>query len=233
MNIVIPFRNTCGQEELKMCIKLIRKNLKMKYNHIYVIGDECDIIDVVNINVKEQKYNKWLDSNFLVEKYINEIKEPFILFNDDFFLTKEVFNIPYYFYDTLKNRTLTTYIINERTNKIQLSSYGLNIQAFLNQYGDYENYEVHIPIVIKYPNIMRKAIIFCNLDDCPALKRSLYVKLCEKEGLIKLDKYKLEHDVKFNEPLRVIQYPFFSLTDNIEFKAFKEKLEEIADAREE
>ena len=66
MNIVIPFRNTCGQEELKMCIKLIRKNLKMKYNHIYVIGDECDIIDVVNINVKEQKYNKWLDSNFLV-----------------------------------------------------------------------------------------------------------------------------------------------------------------------
>ena len=59
------------------------------------------------------------------------------------------------------------------------------------------------------------------------------MKLCEKEGLIKLDKYKLEHDVKFNEPLRVIQYPFFSLTDNVEFKAFKEKLEEIADAREE
>ena len=233
MNVVIPFRNTCGQEELEMCIKLIRKNLKMKYNHIYVIGDECRIIDVVNINIKEQKYNKWLDSNFLVKRYIDEIGDPFILFNDDFFLTKEVFDIPYYFYDTLKNRTLTTYIINEKTNRIQLSSYGLNIQAFLNQYGDYENYEVHIPMIIKHPNIMRKAITFCNLDDCPALKRSLYVKLCEKEGFIKLDKYKLEHDVKFNEPLRVIQYPFFSLTDNIEFKAFKEKLEEIADAREE
>lgn len=232
MNIVIPFRNTCGQEELEMCIKLIRKNLKMGYKHIYVIGDECNIIDVININVKEQKYNKWLDSNFLVERYVDEIGEPFILFNDDFFLTKEVFNIPCYFYDTLKNRTLTTYIINEKINKIQLSSYGLNIQAFLNKFGNYENYEVHIPIVINYPDIMLEAINLCNINDCPALKRTMYIKLCEKYDT-EIDDLELEHDVKFNEPLRVIQYPFFSLTDNIEFKVFKKKLEEIADAREE
>ena len=28
MNIVIPFRNTCGTQELKMCVKLIEKNMK-------------------------------------------------------------------------------------------------------------------------------------------------------------------------------------------------------------
>ncbi len=232
MNVVIPFRNTCGIEELNMCIRLIKKNLKINYDKIYIIGDKFLISDknIVNRIVKEQKYNKWLDSNFLISIYIEEIGEPFILFNDDFFLTKEVFDIPYYSYGTLKNRILTTYIINEKTNKIQLSSYGLNIQAFLNEYEDYENYEVHIPMIIKYPNIMREAIVFCNFNDYPALKRSLYMKLCEKEGLIKLDKHKLEHDVKFNEPLRIIQYPFFSLTDNVEFKAFREKLEEIATA---
>lgn len=232
MNIVIPFRNTCGEEELQICIKLIRKNLKMKYNHIYVIGDECSIIDVVNIVITEQKYNKWLDSNFLIKQYIEKIGKPFILFNDDFFLTNEVYNIPNYYYSTLENRLKTTWIINEKINQLKLSSYGLNIKSFINNFGNYENYEVHTPLVVENTWAMLKAIRLCNDNDCPALKRTMYIKLCEVNN-IEIETTELDCDVKFNEPLRIIQYPFFSLTDNIEFKVFKEKLEEIVDAREE
>jgi len=233
MNIVIPFRNTCGIDELSMCIRLIKKNLKIKYDKIYIVGDEFSIPNnmIENIVIEEQKYSKWLDSNFLVLNYINKIGEPFILFNDDFFLTDTVEKIPHYYYSNLKNRLLTTYVINEKNNTIRLSNYGLNIKAFLNMYGNYENYEVHIPIVINYPNIMLEAINLCNMNDCPALKRTMYIKLCEEYNM-EMEITELDYDVKFNEPLRVIQYPFFSLTDNCEFKAFKKELEEIADARE-
>ena len=231
MNIVIPFRNTCGTEELSMCIRLIKKNLKINYDKIYIIGDKFDSfnIDIVNIIVGEQKYNKWLDSNFLVKKYIEKVEEPFILFNDDFFLTSDVYDIPCYYYDTLENRSLTTYVINDKINQIKISNYGLNIQAFLNVFEDYNNYEVHIPIIIDYPDIMNEAIEYCNKNDCPALKRTMYIMLCNinnKEVITE----EIKHDVKFNEPLKVIQYPFFSLTDNVEFKAFKDKLEMIAAA---
>ena len=89
MNIVIPFRNTCGTNELDMCIRLIQKNLKLKYENIYVVGDKYANPQSIckNIIVEEQKYNKWLDSNFLIEYYIKNYSnnESFILFNDDFF----------------------------------------------------------------------------------------------------------------------------------------------------
>ena len=233
MNIVIPFRNTCGEEELQMCIRLIFKNLNIERENIYIIGDEVHIFNcfIRNIVIEEQKYNKWLDSNFLVQEYIKRVNEPFILFNDDFFLTAKINDIYHYYYSSLSNRLNTTWIINEKTNQLKLSSYGLNIKAFINKFGDYENYEVHIPIVIEYPDIMQKAIKLCNENDCPALKRTMYIKLCN-ENCIKMERKRLEYDVKFNEPWRVIQYPYFSLTDNCEFKAFKNVLEEIADARE-
>jgi len=231
MNIVIPFRNTCGDEELQMCIKLIMNKLNKKWEKIYVIGDKVHILNgfVENVVIEEQKYNKWLDSNFLISQYIERIGKPFILFNDDFFLTKEVDNIPNYYCSYLSSRIETTWIINEKTNELKLSSYGLNIKSFIKNFGDYKNFEVHIPIEILYPSIMQKAIELCNTNDCPALKRSMYMLICEENGYESAFKER-NYDVKFNEPLRVMQYPFFSLTDNYEFKAFREKLEEIAAA---
>ena len=111
MNIVIPFRNTCGTDELDMCIKLIKKNLKINYDNIYIIGDEVNQFkdSVINIVVNEQKYNKWLDSNFLIKTYIETIRNPFILFNDDFFLTENVDNIPCYYFDTLQKHSGLSY----------------------------------------------------------------------------------------------------------------------------
>ena len=227
MNIVIPFRNTCGTDELDMCIKLINKNLHMKYDNIYVVGDEYTNPLCRNILIEGQKYNKWLDSNFLVKTYIETIGNPFILFNDDFFLTENVDTIPCYYFDTLQNRSLTTYIINEKINKLRLSTYGLNIDSFLKRFGNFENYEVHIPMIIDYPSVMYEAIEQCNINDCPALKRTMYIKLCEEKNFSNTI-VEIKHDVKFNEPLRVMQYPFFSLTDRAEFDVFRDALEEIA-----
>ena len=228
MNIVIPFRNTCGTNELDMCIKLILKNFKLKYENIYVIGDTYINSQSIckNIRVEEKKYNKWLDSNFLIKTYIEKIKEPFILFNDDFFLTDVVEKIPCYYFNQLSERLLTTYVINDKINKLRLSSYGLNILAFINNFGDFNNYEVHIPIIIEYPSVMYDAIDLCNQNDCPALKRTMYMKLCEDKNYFNTIQ-EIKYDVKFNEPLKIIQFPFFSLTESKEFEIFKDTFESI------
>jgi|GEM_PF-4570807 len=231
MNIVIPFRNTCGTNELDMCIRLILKNFKLKYENIYIIGDNYVNPQPIckNIRVEERKYNKWLDSNFLVKKYVETIKEPFILFNDDFFLTDIVDDVPCYYFDKLGERILTTYVINEKINKLRLSNYGLNILAFINRFGDFENYEVHIPMIIEYPSVMYDAIEICNQNDCPALKRTMYMKLCEERDYFNTTQ-EIKYDVKFNEPLKIIQYPFFSLTERAEFEVFKDTFEDILGA---
>jgi hypothetical protein len=231
MNVVIPFRNTCGDKELKMCIQLIKKNLKMDYNNIYILGDYCGFDDddiVKNIIVKEQKYNKWLDSNFLVMYYITNIsKEEFLLFNDDFFLTEPIYEIFNYFCGTVSTRILTTYVINEGTCSLRPSAYGLNLLNFEDNFGDFRNYEVHIPMRVEYPELMAMAIDYSKEFDCPALKRTIYMKILEDRDMEVISKSMgREYDCKFGEPLRIMQYPFFSLTDK-EFKAFEDDLNNI------
>ena len=232
MNIVIPFRNTCGTNELQMCIKLINKNMTDYFSLIYVVGDEIDFVDssVINIKVKEQKYNKWLDSSFLVDYYIKNISnESFFLFNDDFFITSplKADDFKYYNFGTLLDRIETTYVIDNKTGILRLSAYGLNIKKFVSTYGNYKNYEVHIPMPILFPDIMSQAIAETKENDCPALKRTYYMKLLEDKGLSSECSIEtIPYDIKFGEPLRVMQYPFFSLTD-VEYRAFEKTFEEI------
>lgn len=234
MNIVIPFRNTCGTKELQMCLKLIRKNLIIEYNEIFVVGDKVDFElfnNVNNIVVEEQKYNKWLDSSFLVQYYIEEIGKPFILFNDDFFLTGPVNNIPYYHYATLEERSLTTNVIDPKVNQLRQSAYGLNILRFIDLFGDFENYEVHLPMIIQVPEIMSEAIRLGKELDCPALKRTLYMKLL-KDKKVPYEAVSIPNDCKFGEPLRIMQYPFFSLTDSKEFEVFEDELNRIYNGKQ-
>lgn len=236
MNIVIPFRNTCGTQELEMCVKLIEKNMGEYFETIHILGDGVDFVHprVKNHIVKEQKYNKWLDSGFLVDYFIQNINkdnEQFYLFNDDFFITKKIISNTqldlYYHFSSLKERILTTYVIEPKTNILRLSAYGMNIQRFIDLFGDYENYEVHLPLLVVNPQLMSVAIKETAAADCPALKRTYYMKLLEKEcGVNKYEKIALPHDVKFGEPLRVMQYPFFSLTD-VEYKAFEKQFQKI------
>lgn len=228
MDIVIPFRNTCGNEELQMCVKLIEKNLHIDINKIYILGDSCNFKHnlVENIVVEEQKYNKWLDSGFLVQYYIENISQkPFILFNDDFFITAPVNKVPSFYYNTLENRLLTTNVIDVKINKLRQSAYGLNILKFISIFGDFENYEVHIPLIIKYPDKMLEAIKLSKDFDCPALKRTLYMKLLKDSNLLD-ESTSLDNDIKFGEPYKTIQYPFFSLTDK-EYEVFKDIFENI------
>lgn len=232
MNIVIPFRNTCGTQELQMCIKLIEKNMQDLYSCIYVVGDEIDFENdnVNNIIVEEQKYNKWLDSGFLILCYMKIVSsKEFILFNDDFFITKKIQkkDLSHYYCGTLGQRIMTTYVIEPKTEKLRLSAYGMNIHRFLDLFGDYPNYEVHIPMIVSHPKLMAKAIEDTKELDCPALKRTYYMKLLTDKGLItEEDKVAIPHDSKFGEPIKVMSFPFFSLTDS-EYKAFEKDFQKI------
>ena len=121
---------------------------------------------------------------------------------------------------TISQRQKTTNVIDTKICQLRPSMYGLNLKAFLSACGDYENYETHTPMYIEKPQIMLEAIKLGKQYDCPALKRTIYMYLLQKKG------FELKNDVKFGEPYREMQYPFFSLTDT-EFKAFEKELNKI------
>lgn len=223
MNIVIPFRNTSGEAELKMCLDLAFSNYQVPFENIVVIGDQVEAYNmrVKNVVVEERIYNKWLDNSFLVKKYIEEVApgKPFILFNDDFFVTDVVKDCrTNYFSGGLKTRMEKTFVIDKRAGRVRLSEYGLNIKACIAAEGDIINGELHLPLMVKYPDLMLKVIDRCNKGNYPAMKRSVYLAEVGEEFIDEV-----ASDVKFGEPHLTFQRPYFSLTDD-QFRFFESEL---------
>lgn len=224
MNIVIPFRNTSGEAELKMALDLAFSNYQVPFKDIVVIGDPIAPYNmrVKNVVIEERIYNKWLDNSFLVKTYIEKVApgEPFLLWNDDFFITDIVKEYRQnYFSGGLKARMEKTYVIDKKAGKIRLSEYGLNIKACLDAMGtDIINGELHLPLMVQYPKVMLETIEQCNAGNYPAMKRSVYLVKVGNEWITEI-----ASDVKFNEPHLTFQRPYFSLTDD-QFKYFEEEL---------
>ena len=222
MNIVIPFRNTGGQAELKMTLDLLFSNYQVPFRDVIVMGDPIDAYNsrVRNIVIEERIYNKWLDCNFLIKAYITEVgkDEPFIIFNDDFFVIEPVTEFKTNFYCGLLNtRMEKTFIADKKIGKVRLSEYGLNIKACIAANGNIPNAELHLPMYVANPAIMLNAIQKANEGNYPAMRRSLYLHMT-RENITEIPS-----DVKFGEPHMTLQRPFFSLTDD-QFCYFRDEL---------
>lgn len=118
IDIVIPLGNGSKwhNNELKYCLRSIEKYLK-NYRHIYLICDGIifDIpkfIDTTHVNIIQSELdittpskNIW-DKIYVACEHIVQFSKDFVLFNDDYFLTKEVdaLRIPNYY----NNRLLYT-----------------------------------------------------------------------------------------------------------------------------
>ena len=223
MNILIPFRNTGSQEELKMAIELILSNYKVPFKYIYIVGDTIDFDNenVKNIIIEEKIYNKWLDCNFLIEKYINNVcsDQPFLLFNDDFFITDIVCQYKTNFYcGTLQERLEKTYVLDYKMKVVRISDYGLNIKSCIAKNGNIINGELHLPMYIDKPTLMLDVIKQCNSENYPAMRRSVYLLKRGKNNI-----QEVTSDVKFSEPHFTLKKPYFSLT-NDQFEFFKDEL---------
>lgn len=112
-DVVIPYRTTAQDFELKICVKLLRKHLPIR--NIYLIGDAADV-DSIHVPFVEM----WTKDLNIIEKvyaacFIDDLSERFLFVNDDHFVIGEN-AIPEYYdgnitwtrdygYDATKKRT--------------------------------------------------------------------------------------------------------------------------------
>lgn len=91
MDIVIPFINEShwSNNELRYCIKSIRKNVKESCI-IHTVGELSNVEGIDNeIIVNYKKENKSKDIAFKIYQFCKQFKkDKFVLFNDDYFVIK-------------------------------------------------------------------------------------------------------------------------------------------------
>lgn len=172
-DVVYVLKDFWLNEELKYSIRSLA-NLKC-IRKVWVYGPKLDWFsdNIICIDTGEQNGNKWGNVNDTLRRIClnSEITKDFILMNDDFFIMKEMSDIP-----TFTNRTLDDRIeeIKNTSNLIGFSRYmkGLQLASlFLEGMGcGTKNYELHMPMKFNRKNLYR-ILQFCG-DSCA--RRSLY-----------------------------------------------------------
>lgn len=191
--------------------------------------DTDNLINRIHNVYVEPLYNKWLDVNNSIKRFIEDVNEPFILMNDDFFILDVDTNIKNLYVGDVETRLDATIVIDKATNTMRYSAYGLNLKAYRDYVtkidSDYLNHsEFHLPLYVEFPSVMLNSISICNENYFPAVRRSLYVYLlsCQQDTEVINRKF----DVKYAEPFHKISDSYFS-TDDVSYNYFKEDLFKI------
>lgn len=246
-----PYR-VSSEDEIYLSIKLANKFYPN--SEFYIYGDKIDLsrfaqqseefsvshnieqddtekslIDRIHNVYVEPLYNKWLDVNHSIEKFINEVGEPFVLMNDDFFIVEPNVDLEVTYVGDLETRMDATIVIDKATNTMRYSAYGLNLKAYRDfcGNGDVLHSEFHMPLYVADPMTMLFAIKDCNNYYFPALRRTYYVSLMSKcHGLETIFR---QFDVKYAEPYHKITDHFFS-TDDVSYNYFKDDLLKVLES---
>lgn len=189
-----------------------------------------DLINRVHNVYVEPLYNKWLDVNNSIKKFIKDVGKPFVLMNDDFFIVDSNTGLENFYVGDLETRLDATIVIDKVTNTMRYSAYGLNLKAF-RDFCDDQKYvkhsEFHLPLYVSDLSTMLFAIEDCNKFNFPALRRTYYVLLMSADNRIKtIDR---QFDVKYAEPFHKITDSFFS-SDDISYNYFKDDLLKILES---
>lgn len=246
-----PYR-VSKEDEIYLSIKLANKFYPN--SEFYVYGDLIDLSKFTNqsdefnvssnINIDqstslinrihnvyvEPLYNKWLDVNNSIKKFIYDVNTPFVLMNDDFFIIDSNTDIESLYIGNVDTRIDATIVIDKVTNTMRYSAYGLNLKAYRDfVLGVDPKYlfhsEFHLPMYISNTDLMLEAISMCNDLYFPAVRRSLYVFLLTyRDNSVNV--INRQFDVKYAEPFHKITDSFFS-TDDISYNYFKDELFKI------
>lgn len=205
-------------QELKYSLRSLEK-WGRNFRNVVIVGDKPSYLNdkVIHINQPDNPgHNK---ERKIVEKLITacqdgRISDPFIMFNDDYFLTKEIdFSaIPYYYFDDLANK------VNARKKIGGKNKYTFALENTYNALKATGNttlhFDIHYPIAYEKEAFKKIMAMFnWNIKGGYVIK-SLYCNTMKVEGKIRKDcKIYLSHNK--NEVLRDISDVDLFSTDNI------------------
>jgi hypothetical protein len=194
--VYILGKNLSGvrDQEIKFSLRSVEKHLK-NFRNVYLIGHKPVFLNDKIMHHPFEDSAQHCKERRIMLKYlyactIPEISPKFLMFNDDFFLTKDIdaTKIPYYYSTRLKNKI--KHNSNGRYKKSIINTYNaLTGKGYPTKYFD-----VHYPMYYdkdKFPEVMAKY----NWEVAAGyVVKSLYANTLRLPG-------KIKRDVKINERL--------------------------------
>lgn len=148
MDVVYFVKATLRNPELRYSLRSIEKNFP--HNRVWFVG-YCPrgFKPDVFLDVKQDSNIKWENTSLLFKTVCKseELTDDFVLFNDDFFVLRDVEQLPYYSCGTLESRSKKLLNSNGSSSK-----YGRNLlntaNLLISRSLPTINYAVHYPIII-------------------------------------------------------------------------------------
>ncbi len=147
-DVVYPYRFKGSDTELRYSLRSISKYLI--HRNVYIVGDKPDwLVNVHHIKSREQK-----DGQMSVIKKLKIIAETesvskkFILMNDDFFITRQIRDVKYFYTDDFLDFHARQ-IIKGMSNFVK-SGYRTMVLLPANA----KNYSLHIPFIYEKKKIL-------------------------------------------------------------------------------
>ena len=139
IDVVIPLRDKpslYNDEELRYCLRSIEKYMDVR--DVWIVGNPRDWLSVNWISMGDGEGTRFNSAHAKIRKACenDHISDPFILFNDDFFLLKPFNEFPDYYDGTLEQR---------------IESSGGDYLSILKKskpFSDGNNYATHTPVCI-------------------------------------------------------------------------------------
>lgn len=167
-DVVYFVKDTKENEELRYSLRTL-KNIPHRKVWFYG-GCPEGLKPDHRVYVKQDQENKWLNTNKSINQIVRnpEISKTFWLFNDDFFIMKEV-RVPQNYYDG----SLYKRIVNLENKLGKFTAYSMQLRKIcldLDSMGcEARNFCMHIPMLIN----KEKAIEVLNIESCHMF-RSIY-----------------------------------------------------------
>lgn len=182
MDVVIPYIYS-KHNELRYCLRSIDKY----FNHrrIFIIGDEADskqdrwLKTACNITISNEGKSREarIFNKLLLAANMPEVSDPFVMFNDDHFLTHHMTEIPYGW-----NSSLEEIVAYRLYNDGYTRALRNTLKALNHMDKPTKHFDIHTPIIYEKDRINKIAEIFDWSIPFGYCIKSLYCNYFEIEG---------------------------------------------------
>ncbi len=176
LDIVYVVKDAVFNEELRYSLRSVEQNFP--HNRVFFYGGKPMYFHPDRlVLVRQQGKTKWDKVRAMLKSIAEDdrISENFVLFNDDFFVTKPVENLLAYRYGTLEQ--LCKHI--ERNNGNRPTGYTRNIERTINALKEKGfstwNFELHVPMIFNRGDLRELISLFPDTRGTRSLYGNLYL----------------------------------------------------------
>jgi len=218
-DIVYIYGDGCSKwrsREMKYSLRSLEKFGK-NYGEVYIVGDKPLYLNDKIIHIQKTDDLLHLKERRICEKILTacktkEISDPFIFFNDDFFLVKEIdfATLDYYYFDNLESKA------KRRPKNDAYKKALINTANILNERGlSITHFDIHYPMKY-YKEKFIKVMEQYDWDKARAgyVIKSLYANTIRIAGKLRVDK-KMPPSHSKNEIRKYISETDLFSTDDI------------------